>query len=84
MDCSDSTKKIKKHAEKNKANNSPNKTESKDVKLKTIKTKKIRVEILGDSMLNGVQEKGLNGNANIYIKIRKHLPTYCWTISNQV
>ena len=32
-----------KNAERNKANNSPNKTESKDVKLKTIKKKKIRV-----------------------------------------
>ena len=57
---SDSTKKIKNHAEENKANNSPNKIESKNVKLKTITRKKIPVEILGDSMLNGIQQKGLN------------------------
>ena len=54
-----------------KANNSPNNTESRDVKLKTKKRKKIRVEILGASMLNGMQEKGLNKNADINIKIRK-------------
>ena len=30
------------------------------------------VEILGDSILNGVQEKGLNKNADTNIKIRKH------------
>ena len=43
------------------------------MKPKTNKRKKIRVEILGDSMLNGVQEKGLNKNADINIKIRKYL-----------
>ena len=42
------------------------------MKPKTNKRKKIRVEILGDSMLNGVQEKGLNKNADINIKIRKY------------
>ena len=67
-----SAKKTKEHAERNKANNSPNNTESRDVKPKTNKRKKIRVEILGDSMLNGVQEKGLNKNADINIKIRKY------------
>ena len=36
------------------------------------KRKKIQLEILGDSMLNGVQEKGLNKNADINIKIRKY------------
>ena len=30
------------------------------------------VEILCDSILNGVQEKGLNKNADTNIKIRKH------------
>ena len=50
--------KLKKHAERNKANNCPNKIESKDVKIKTVKKKKIRVEVLGDSMLNYIQEKG--------------------------
>ena len=39
---------------------------------KQIREKKIRVEILGDSMLNGVQEKGFNKNADINIKIRKY------------
>ena len=39
---------------------------------KQIREKKIRVEILGDSMLNGVQEKRLNKNADINIKIRKY------------
>ena len=67
-----SNKKTKEHAERNKANNSPNNTESRDVKPKTNKGKKIRVEILVDSMLNGVQEKGLNKNADINIKIRKY------------
>ena len=51
-------RKLKKHAERNKANNCSNKIESKDVKIKTIKKKKIRVEVLGDSMLNYIQEKG--------------------------
>ena len=32
--------------------------QSRDVKPKTNKRKKIRVEILGDSMLHGIQEKG--------------------------
>ena len=67
-----SVKKTKKHAERNKVNNSPNNAESRDVKPKTNKRKKIRVEILGDSMLNGVQEKGLNKNADINIKIPKY------------
>ena len=71
-DSFDKTKKIKEHAERNKANNLPNSTESMDAKPKTNKRKKIRVEILGDSMLNGVQEKGLNKNADINIKIRKY------------
>ena len=43
--------------------------QSRDVKPKTNKRKKIRVEILGDSMLHGIQEKGLNKNTNIIIKI---------------
>ena len=43
--------------------------QSRDVKPKTNKTKKVRVEILGDSMLHGIQEKGLNKNTNIIIKI---------------
>ena len=30
------------------------------------------MEILGDSMLNDVQEKGLNENTDINIKIRKY------------
>ena len=68
-----STKKTKEHTKRNKANNSPSNTESRDVKPKTNKRKKIPVEILGDSMLNGVQEKGLNKNADINIKIRKYL-----------
>ena len=71
-DSFDKTKKIKEHAERNKANNLPNSTESRDVKLKTNKRKKVRVEILCDSMLNGIQEKGLNKNADINIKIRKY------------
>ena len=81
-----STKKTKEHAERNKANNSPNNTESRDVKLKTNKRKKICVEILDDSMLNGVQEKALNTNADINIKYESilvlHRPTY-WTILDQ-
>ena len=64
-------KKEKKHAEKNKANNSPNKIESKDVKLKIITGKKIRVEILGDSMLNDIREKRLNKNPEIVISVRE-------------
>ena len=83
----DSTKKSKEHAERNQANNSPNNTESRNVKLKTNKRKKIRVEILGDSMLNGIQEKGLNENADINIKIQSilvHHRPRCWIISSQV
>ena len=41
------------------------------MKLKTNKRKTLRVE-LGDSMLNGVQQKGFNKNADINIKIRKN------------
>ena len=47
-DSFNSNKKIKEHAERNKANNLPNKK----------KKKKLRVEILGDSMLNGIKKKG--------------------------
>ena len=72
-DSFDCTKKIKEHAERNKANNYlPNNTESRYVKLKTKKRKKIRAKILNDSMLNGTQEKGLIKNADINIKIRKY------------
>ena len=70
-DSFNSTKKIKEYAERNKANNSPNNTESRDVKPKTNKRKEMRLELLGDSMLNGVQGKGLNKNADINIKIQK-------------
>ena len=70
-DSFDSTKKIKEHAERNEANNLPNNIESRDVKPKINKRKKTDVEILVDSMLNGIQEKGLNKNADINIKIRK-------------
>ena len=71
MGCSDSKKKIKKHAEK-KANNLPNKTKFKDVTLKTIYRKKMLFKMLVNPMLNVIQEKGLNENADIDIKIRKH------------
>ena len=67
-----STKKTREHAERNKANNSPNNTESRDVKPKINERKKMRVEILSDSMINGVQGKGLNENADTSIKIRKY------------
>ena len=63
----DSTKETKEHAERNKANNSSNNTEFRNVKPKTNKKKKVRVR-----MLNGIQEKGLNKNANINIKIGKY------------
>ena len=42
------------------------------MKPKTNKRNKVRVRILGDPMLNGIQEKGLNKNANINIKIGKY------------
>ena len=42
------------------------------MKPKANKRKKIRVEKLGDAMLNGVQETGLNKNADINFKIRKY------------
>ena len=71
-DSFDSTKKIKEHAERNEANNLPNNIESRDVKPKINKRKNTDVEILVDSMLNGIQEKGLNKNADINIKIRKY------------
>ena len=56
-DAFDSTKKIKEHAERIKVNNSSNNTEPRDGKLKTNNRKKKRVGILGDSMLNGIQQK---------------------------
>ena len=71
MGCSDSKKKIKKHAEK-KANNLPNKTKFKDVTLKTIYRKKMLFKMLVNPMLNVIQEKGLNENADIDIKVRKY------------
>ena len=52
-----STKKTKEHAERNKANNLPNNTESRDVKPKTNKRKKIRVEILGHSNVKWCSRK---------------------------
>ena len=57
-DENNSTNKIKEHAERNKANYSPNDTESRYVKLKTNKRKKISVEILGDSRLMVFKKKG--------------------------
>ena len=42
------------------------------MKPKTSKRKKICVKILRDSMLNGVQEKELNKNADLNTKIRKY------------
>ena len=72
-DYFDNTKKIKEHPERNKANNLPNSTESRDVKLKTNKRKKVRVEILCGCMLNGIQEKELNKNVDIKTQIRKYL-----------
>ena len=78
-DSFDSTKKVQEHTERNKANNLPNNPESRNVKLKANKRKKICAEILGDPMLfvvfmlfNAIQEKGLNKNADINIKIRKY------------
>lgn len=53
----DSTKKTKEHAERNKANNSSNNTEFRNVKPKINKRNKVCVRILGDPMLNGTQEK---------------------------
>ena len=49
---------MKEHTEKNKPNNSPNNTESRDVKLKTNKKKKMCVEKLGDSVLMVFKKKG--------------------------
>ena len=46
----DNTKKTTEHAKRNKANDSPNNTKSRDVKLTRNKRKKIRVEILSDSI----------------------------------
>ena len=57
------------------------------MKRKTNEIKKIRVEILGDAMINDVQEKGLNKNAESISKYESilvhHRPTY-WTILDQV
>ena len=49
-----------------------NNSESRDLKLKANKRKWICAEIWGDSMPNGIQEKGLNENADTNIKMRKH------------
>ena len=76
-----SAKKIKEHAERNKANNSPNNTEYSDVKPKTNKRKKIRLEILVDSVLNGVQEKGLISISKYESTLEHHRTAY-WTISD--
>ena len=56
---SDSIKKIKEHVEKTKVDNLPNKIKSTEAKAIPTPKKKIRVEILGDSMVNGIQEKGI-------------------------
>ena len=42
------------------------------MKRNVSKRKKVRVEILSGSMLNGAQEKWLNKNADINIKIQKY------------
>ena len=69
---SDSIKKIKEHVEKTKVDNLPNKIKSTEAKAIPTPKKKIRVEILGDSMVNGTQEKGMNKDSNMIIKIRKY------------
>ena len=76
-----SAKKIKEHAERNKANNSPNNTEYSDVKPKTNKRKKICIEILVDSVLNVVQKKGLISISKYASTLVHHRPGY-WTISD--
>ena len=57
------------------------------MKTKTNERKKMRVEILGDSMINDVQEKGLDKNAESISKYESilvhHPPTYL-TILDQV
>ena len=68
----DSIKNIQEHVEKMKANGSPNKNKTNDEKVKSTPKKKIRVEIVGDSLLNGVQEKGMNKDSNMIIKVRKY------------
>ena len=80
-DSFNSAKKIKEHAERNKANNSPNNTEYSDVKPKTNKRKKIRLEILVDSVLNVVQKKGLISISKYASTLVHHRPGY-WTISD--
>ena len=80
-DSFNSAKKIKEHAERNKANNSPNNTEYSDVKPKTNKRKKIRLEILVDSVLNVVQKKGLISMSKYASTLVHHRPGY-WTISD--
>ena len=69
---SDSIKKIKEHVEKTKVDNLPNKIKSTEAKAIPTPKKKIRVEILGDSMVNGIQEKSMNKDSNMIIKIRKY------------
>ena len=69
---SDSIKKIKEHVEKTKVDNLPNKIKSTEAKAIPTPKKKIHVEILGDSMVNGIQEKGMNKDSNMIIKIRKY------------
>ena len=57
---------------KTKVDNLPNKIKSSEAKAIPTPKKKIGVEILGHSMVNGIQEKGMNKDSNMIIKIRKY------------
>ena len=63
---------LKNTLKKNKADNSPNNFESRELKLKTIKGQEILVDILRGSRLNDIQEKRLNKNEDMNIKMRKY------------
>ena len=39
---------------------------------KLSQNKKSHIEIIGDSMLNGIHERGMNKDENIKVKIRKY------------
>ena len=62
---------IKKNSRSVESNNQRSE-KSKNQLSKTKPEKKSHIEIIGDSMLNGVHERGMNKDENIKVKIRKY------------
>ena len=78
LEKSESINAVKDHIEKAKGARSKNDCNDKQKQNTPPKNdeeksgKKVHIEIVGDSMLNGIQERGLNKDSNVKIKLRKY------------